>query len=267
MEVIPSLLTLRSGNGAGEFVLICERFLHFLAVGMCLVTFGNILLGCFFSVHCSQILPTVSYLACYKGHERLTVLSFVLYGLCLAVLFLGMHVRLYEKATRFERYLLLFLGLCIVGTVPTVGIIDELNGLYFAPIDFVHGYALYTLIVCSACWLYLGFSCLYDLRACFSVKEMDDLHSFLMSIIWLAGLTLLTVVQWQVGYSIYSNFWFNENTFALCEWVTIAQAVFIPAKCARLFGDLKISLSVQDFCLKREDVVSPVPEKYYSLEE
>ena len=267
MEVIPSLLTLRTGNGSVELLIVGERFLHFLAAGFCLVTFGNILLGCFFSVHCSQILPTVSYLACYKGHERLTVLAFVLYGLCLAVLFLGLHVRLYEKATRFERFLLLFLGLAIMGAMPAVGIIDELNGLYFAPIDFVHGYALYTLIVCCACWIYLGFSCLYDLRACFSGSEVNDLHSLLTSIIWLVVFTLLTVVQWQVGYSIYSNFWFNENAFALCEWATISQAAFLPAKFARLFGDLKVSLCVQDFCPKRDDEDSAAREKYYSLGE
>lgn len=265
MEVIPSLLTLRTGNGSVELQLFAERFLHFLAAAFCLVTFGNILLGCFFSLHCSQILPTVSYLACYKGHERLVVLSFVLYGLCLAVLFLGLHVRLYEKATWFERYLLLFLGLAIMGALPAVGIIDELNGLYFAPIDFVHGYVLYTLIVCCACWIYLSFSCIYDLRVGFSNTEVENMHSLLASIIWLVVFTFLTVVQWQVGYSIYSNFWFNENAFALFEWATISQAVFLPSKFARLFGDLKVSLYVQDFSPKSESEDSASLEKYYSL--
>lgn len=239
--------------------------MHFLAVAMCVFTFGNIFLGCLFSIHCSQILPTVSYLACYKGHERLVVFSFVIYGLSLAVLFLSMHVRLYEKATSFERYLLLFLGLCIMGSLPTTGIIDELNGLYFAPIDFIHGYVLYILIVCTACWLYLGFSCLWDLRAGFTTLENEDLQSLLRSIVWVVVLTFLTILQWQVGYSIYSNFWFNENAFAICEWLTIAKAVFLPAKFAKLLGNLKITLSVQDFC-KRGDSL-PAQESYSSLSE
>lgn len=225
-----------SVSGAGTM-----RLLALIMLGL---VFGNVLLSCMFSVPCSQLLPTISYLGCFPGHERLHVLSCVFFSLSLFLLYLGSFVRFTNLLPPFPLYTGLVLGLGITGLVNGITLVDEVNGLYFSPIDWMHDYMVVVLLLICGCYVYLTYGCLSDIKESMSLTEQNALISLRIRIGLTCAVLLLAVVEWQVAYSIYANSLFNETMQALCEWGAISLAVLLPVNFCRCLEGYKVTLAI-----------------------
>lgn len=237
-------LTWESSKGVLAVSVSGAGTMRLLALVMLGLVFGNVLLSCMFSIPCSQLLPTISYLGCFPGHERLHVLSCVFFSLSLFLLYLGSFVRLADLIPPFPLYTGLVLGLGITGLMTGITLVDEVNGLYFSPIDWMHDYMVVVLLLLCGCYVYLTYGCLSDIKDSMGPSEQNALISLRFRIGLTCAFLLLAVIEWQVAYSIYANSLFNESMQAICEWGTISLAVLLPVSFCRCLEGYKVALAI-----------------------
>jgi hypothetical protein len=237
-------LAWESSKGVLEVSLSGAGVMRLLARIMLGLVFGNVLLSCLFSIPCSQLLPTISYLGCFPGHERMHVFSCVFFSLSLFVLYLGPFVRLSNLIPPLPLYTSLVLGLGITGLLNAITIVDEVNGLYFSPIDWMHDYMVVFLLLVCGSYIYLAYGCLSDIQDSMCLSEQNAMVSLRFHIGITVAALLLAVIEWQVAYSVYANSLFNETMQALCEWGAISLAVLLPVSFCRCLEGYKITLAI-----------------------
>ena len=221
-----------------------EGTMRLLARVMLILLFGNVVLGCLFSMPCSQLLPTISYLGCFPGHERLHVFTCLFFSLCLLVLYTGAYIRLSPSTPCFALCTSLILGLGITVTLVVLTLIDEINGLYFSPLDWMHDYVLIILLLLCLCYIYLTYGCLGDIRDSMSAVEQTALRQLKRHIYYTLGAVSLAILEWQIAYSIYSNSLFNETFQAISEWLAISLSVFLPVRFCSCFENYRLTVSI-----------------------
>jgi hypothetical protein len=152
-------------------------------------------------------------------------------------------MRLKETASGMTKFVLFFLSLASDVLLLLIGIIDELNGLYFLILDDVHIFISLSFFVVTFAWAYLLLDEFNKLDLPFSETHALTVCNRLFNFIGIWG--IVTILQWHFAYTIYSNVFVNENTEALCEWILIIASAYSPYFLSKMFGNFRIIIEAE----------------------
>lgn len=192
-----------------------------------LLTF-NILWSCTSTFPCSHFLPTLSYLACYRGHDRLFTFTMTYWGVNLFIFtfFSFLH---FKTDSKLFNYSLIFSGFIISALQPCIAVIDEANTSYYAKIEKIHAVMMIILIFFILFWVFLTGN---SGKLSQGVRKYTNLMVFVGC--W-------SILQWF--YAEKQGLVFNYNIEAVSEWLAVTLAVFCPCVYASSYGALRIKTS------------------------
>lgn len=232
-------------GGRATYALNIPKLMFLLAILELAMVLGNLALACSTNFSCRQFLPTLGYLGCFRGHDRLFIVSCTYYGLVLPLLFVGAycHFRVIDSDSR--RYAMLVMGLTICGLLPLIALTDEVNGVHILPLESMNSFFSSIFVILSVIWLFLGYGSVVKLLPSLNANERAWLFRLKLLLFLIGGLVVLAAVEWHYSYTVYSNNFLNENIEATCEWLIVCIAIFIPAVFAQFFRNYTLNFSVK----------------------
>lgn len=185
--------------------------------------FINVFWSCQDTFDCMTFWPTISYVGCFRGHDRLFNLALAYFAVWLCLFIPCVLACVAEHSGRCTKWFLGVGGLLLSVTLPWASIIDEANSSHIAPLEKIHVGIVTGIVIGGLIWSIVA------VKAASRTKGKDDQVSFLKSY-WLFSVVMLAfaVYEWKYAYSDQANWWVNENVEALCEWTIVTLAVFFP---------------------------------------
>lgn len=216
---------------------------YFLVAGvvMELLIFLNLLWSCSRTFDCRSFWPTISYLGCYKGHDRVYNLSAGLYSFVLMSFFLSASLNYRPYLNQALNRFMLLLGVGISMLFPAVTIIDEANSSYYVQTELVHYILMKILLTLGFSWVF--FSVMVIGRIKLEPAE-EEWNSFLKKYILLGvAMACLSIYEWNNANLDPKTWWMNENVEALTEWFAVTLCIFAPFFYSMTFPSCSLSLS------------------------
>ncbi|CAG9331463.1 unnamed protein product [Blepharisma stoltei] len=201
------------------------------SITFCII-FSSILFGCMFSFRCSRYYPTISYLLSFRNHDRWIVFGITFYVSLLPLLFMSVTSKLANSITTYISWKMNIFGICGCCAILATGIIDEINGLYFLPLDTAHPFITVTGYLFLSLWMYAALFGFENIQL--DLNEKTWLRRCRRSVLICHILFAITAFEWHFAYTIYSNFLVNEVVEALCEWSLVTLAISLPYQISKV---------------------------------
>jgi hypothetical protein len=201
-------------------------FLDKCSWGVLASLYLNLVGICTFTITCSSYIPTVSYLASFRNHDVLIVLTWSFYFFSLLPLFAAFNTKISKVVNKEELFIMIVFEIAILVLGLTCGLIDEINGIEFNPIDNLHVYLSFALSSILFFWVYYA---LHFLERTFLVIEQKKMISFCWKyyqFMWL--LYLLTLLEWHFAYTTYNGLLANTLLESVFEWALISLSLRFP---------------------------------------
>ena len=220
-----------------------DRFFHFGSILVLALLYLNLFSSCLFTISCESFFPTLSYLATFRTHDAVVLIALTLQSFLLVVLFIAFHACVDENLGREDYYFMKIQEYAIVVLTVLVGIIDESSGIDFNPVDDVHRFLSFPLCAVGCLWSYWALQFLKKQNS----NQTQQAELKIASTVHTLGLVFsaLTIIEWEMAYTIYNNIIFNHIAESCCEWILITLAVRFPYHLCRLM-DCKVFLTVHE---------------------
>ena len=135
-----------------------HSFVSKTTIGILGLLYLNFLSVCIFTISCSSYIPTLSYLASFRTHDVSVVLTLTFFAFSLVPVFFSWHIKTQGKLSLEELIFMILLEIAIIVLCITDGLIDEVNGIEFNPVDNLHQFLSFTLCLVSIIWVYYALS-------------------------------------------------------------------------------------------------------------
>lgn len=200
--------------------------------------FTNLLWSCYSTFDCWEFWPTISYMACYRGHDRLFNFTITLAACVMPVFFVCCFFAYAKNENLLVKVWYLLLGILISLALPFIGLIDEANSSHILPLQRIHLAIMIGIICAVVLWVLLTIDFMKNLQ----YKELQRNYKFIHQYVFV-GFTLLflTVIQWYFAYQEDSHWWATQNIEAAFEWGTVTMTVFLPYVFSLGFPELSLS--------------------------
>ncbi|OMJ80402.1 hypothetical protein SteCoe_19356 [Stentor coeruleus] len=209
-----------------SFLLPTSQFFFISGCIMELLLAINIIWSCSSTFTCSEFLPTISYLTCYRGHDRLFCVTMVYWCFILLLFSIISYLNL-KTDSYYTNVFMLLIGIVIALINPALAVLDEANTSYYVKTEKVHAGLMIGLILASLVWLYI---------TTLSSKLTQFVHKYII-----VGLVLLLWSMAQWFYAERGGVVFNYFVEAVSEWIVVTLAVFIPYVYAGCFENVSVS--------------------------
>lgn len=183
----------------------------------------NIIWSCSVTFPCFDFLPTISYLACFRGHDRLFTFTMTLWSGNLMMFSVLAYIH-YRGSNQVFNKIFILISFCICLIQPGIAILDEANTSYFVKIEKIHLGLMIGMFIGSMVWVYL---------TSLGKGMRSSLRHYINLLIFSSCLSFL---QWF--YEEKDSFWFNYKLEAVSEWITVTLAVFTPYMYSKEFGNV-----------------------------
>ncbi|CAG9315986.1 unnamed protein product [Blepharisma stoltei] len=217
------------------FFLIASLIMEFLLV-------FNIFWSCRDTFDCSTFWPTLSYLACFRGHDRLFNFTLTYFTAILPVFLIISYTHFSHIYGRCFNFCFISLGILITFTLPFISMIDEANSSHIMPLEKIHIGIMTWFIAGVLIWIYMSMLCMRKINI---PADRIEWKGFLEKYLTF-GITMLgfNIYEYFFAYSKNANWWVNQNVEAVCEWTVISMAVFLPYVYSLAFPNLRISFKM-----------------------
>jgi hypothetical protein len=198
---------------------------------------------CTFTFSCADYVPTVSYLASFRNHDVLIVLTFCLFFFSLVPLFLSFNVKVARVLNKEELTIMSLFELGIIVLGITCGLVDEINAIEFNPVDNLHVFLSFALSSLAFFWVYYA---LHFLERTFLVMEQKKMITFCWRFFKvLLLLYVVTLLQWHFAYTTYNGLLANTLIESICEWALITLSIRFPVYFSQII-DYSLSIYQED---------------------
>ena len=194
----------------------------------------NLVCLCSYSISCKNYYPTISFLATFRVHDLVVLLSLSLFAVSLIPVFVAIHVKAASILTLDDSIFLLILELGIFILTLTVGIIDESNGIEFNIMDFFHVFVSFLLSSLSVVYIY---SVLYYLgQGRLTSEESQSLKTCRRLFVVGCLLLVFTSLQWLFAYTELNSWLFNTYLETAGEWTLVTLTMRFPVHISQVLG-------------------------------
>ncbi|CAG9315753.1 unnamed protein product [Blepharisma stoltei] len=202
----------------------------------------NIIWSCVSTFDCSIFWPTVSYLACFRGHDRLFNFTMAFYAFITGLFFITAHVHFFKIYTPRLKLFYTLLSAGIVLAFPFISMIDEGNSSHVVPLEKIHYWIMIGFICGVLAWIYMSLLCI---NAISIPKENLIWKDFLLKYLAIGfAILLVNLYEYKYAYTEQANWFTNQNVEAACEWMVISMTVFLPFIYSLVFPSVRLRVKV-----------------------
>ena len=237
-KLTPALLSHTFQSGKSVVTLSLPRLYIALAALMAAFTLGNLTIACSTQFQCGKFLPTPGYLGCFRGHDRIFIMSCTYYALVLPMLFIGVVAQVRTSASGWERAALIGTSLAVTVMMPLCAMTDEVTSTHLLPFEAIYTVSGYLLSLSALLWLLLAYHCLSRDQAVFTIRERTwyrALQLLVLFVLVLAAIVLINVVR--------SKPIVSDLVESLCEWALALAGIATPVVVGQLVRGLHLSFS------------------------
>lgn len=203
------------------------RTLLLTSVAVIVLVFGNLAAACALTFDCERFLPTISYTAAYRWHDRFAAVAFSTYACALSIFFGAVYCNNLIKTSKIISKAQLGCGLCVSLGLVLLSLFDEVESIVFLALGF-HG-----MIVCMTVGSMAGWLILQVLAE----PEATKFNNYVTFTLAMLGLTLV-----ESCFSGSHSFLLNCNLEALCEWTTALALMGLPPVYFSLHTELQCEI-------------------------
>jgi hypothetical protein len=236
--------SISADRGKSSVTITASGLLLFAGLKMMTLIILNILWSCTETFDCTTFWPTVSYLSCFRGHDRLSNYTMTFWSVVLFFFFGGTWTAYKEVMGTWSHRLMMLISVVLTLGLPFLVIIDEANSSHIAPLEKIHYILTVGYMTLAMLWIFISLEAIWKLEGKMN-RAQKEWTSFLKKYI-LFGLIMLgfNVFEWLYAYTESANWWINENVEGLCEWTVICLAVFLPFFYSLTFNRYEIRFTV-----------------------
>lgn len=219
-------------------------FFFMNAVFMEIMLAIDIIWSCTSTFDCRSFWPTISYIATFRGHDRLLNFSTSYYMVVLFLFLMTTMTNYAEHCSRWINRIMLFLGITVCCLLPSISVLDETNNFQFVTTEKIHLKLMGTLISAGALWIYLSLRIMNSMKF---PKREEEWHDFLIKyIVFGHVMAIFTAFEWFYVNTSNKHWWINENVEALCEWTVVTMCVFGPFFYTLTFPNCSIAITANE---------------------
>ena len=126
-----------------------SRFMNVSSGVILLLFYLNFASVCTLTISCASYIPTFSYLGTFRTHDTVTVLGLTFFAFLMIPIFISWHIKTQGILSLEDSLFMIFLEFSIFLLTIMDGLIDEVNGVDFNPIDNMHQFLSFTLCLIS----------------------------------------------------------------------------------------------------------------------
>jgi hypothetical protein len=234
-----------SKRGRATYTLNIPKLMFVLCLLMLVLVYLNITLACLTNFNCATFLPTLAYLGCFRGHDRLFIVSCTYFALVLSLLYLGAYCHFRHIASDTQRYAMLILGLSSCAILPIMALVDEVNSAHVIPLEPIFSFLSVTFVLVNIAWATLAFLSIRKMQSSLNIHERRWYRVLQVIVTLTVSLAILDIIEWNYAYSIYTNFLLNENAEAVCEWALVTLGIISPAIFSQFYRGYVLTFSVK----------------------
>ena len=197
---------------------------------------GNLVLACSTQFQCVKYLPTPGYLGCFRGHDRVFIMSCTYYALILPLVFTGVYSQTRTSATPLDQWLLLGTAIGITCLLPLTALMNEVTSEHFLPFEAIYEWTSRCIVLFAFLWLLTAYKCLSRDQSIFTAREKAWYSWLRMVIFLLFALLFLAILTNYLSI-------LSPLSESMCEWVLCFLSIWAPAVLAQLVRGLHLSFS------------------------
>lgn len=234
----------RQKEGKSILSVNIPKIMFIFSILMLLMVYANLFLACSTNFTCSVFLPTLTYIGCFRGHDRIFIVSCTFYSLILTFLYSGAYYHFASSLSDIQKMFLRYSGLISCVILPFIGLTDEVNGVHMIPLEPIYSFLSASFLILNVLWSGLVFFLIYNSRSSLNLQENRwfCILSFMLSSF--AIMFMVTLIEWNWAYSTYSNSLLNENVEAMCEWALVTIAILLPPVFCQFFRGFFLTFAV-----------------------
>lgn len=226
-----------------------------------LLLFSNLSIACLTNFTCSKFIPSPGYLGCFRGYDRVFIVSCTLFSFTLPLFYGSAYINFRARLSEVKKKVFIALSVTSSICLPLLSLTDEVIGVHAIPLIKIYN-------LCSSCFI------VSNLIICYLIyKEISNfqvsLKEYERKWLWvLRGILLIVILlilfdclQWKYAYSEYHGEFFNENAQSKTEWLLTAIGLFLPPLFSVFFRDSNVhfSLKLPESAAYNEIELSGVP--------
>ena len=226
------------------YLLNVPKLIIYLCVLMLIATLANIILACATNFSCGQFLPTLNYLGCFRGHDRVYIVTCTYFACVLAIFFIGAYLRFKTLASKEMNIIITGLSCLITLILPLVALTDEVNGVHYLPLETIQVFLANLFTILSIMWTVLSYRVISRHSNALNSDETAWLLRLRVMIIYMSVMIVVLLIERQFCYSEYANAFLNEQAESVVEWILVCNGILMPIFFAQFFRRFNISFSI-----------------------
>ena len=128
-----------------------------LCSGLIGLNFLNLAAACGTAFTCFRFTPSLDYLGCFRGHDRIYMVACVYTAIILGLLFFGAYNRFRNLYGPEMQTVMIGVKLSIIILLPFIGYTNEVNAEHFMSFEIAHNLLLKLFMILCAVWVLMHY--------------------------------------------------------------------------------------------------------------
>ena len=207
--------------------------------------YSNLTVACMTNFTCGKFLPTPDYLGCFRGFDRLHIVTATYAAVVFGVVLVGVMSRVRVVVGGVRRGIMLVTGLCVFLSLPLSSLTDEVNAVHTLPMDKLHSIFNRSLCVAGPVWALATYSSISLLHSMLNATEKRWFFLLRVTVIAMGAMGIAAILEAQFAYSVYTSKYINENVESGLEWALAGLSLALLAILSQFTRGFALRFSIQ----------------------
>jgi len=239
------VLSFSTKSGRSLSALNLTKVVPACAVLGLVLLYANLIVACMTNFTCGKFLPTPDYLGCFRGFDRLHIVTATYAAVVFGVVLVGVLSRVRAVIGGVRRALMLVAGLCVFLSLPLSSLTDEVNAVHSLPMEKLHSLFNRSLCLAVPVWLLVTYSCISLLHSMLNSVEKRWFLVLRCMVLGMGGMGVAAALETKFAYSAYTSKYINENVESGLEWALAGLGFALLAVLSQFTRGFALRFSVQ----------------------
>ena len=181
-------------KGYNNLILNLPKLMILLCSGLIGLNFLNLAAACGTAFTCSRFTPSLDYLGCFRGHDRIYMVACVYTAIILGFLFFGTYNRFRNLYGNEIQTAMIGTKLAIIILLPFIGYTNEVNAEHFISFEMAHNLLLKLFMLLCAFWVIMHYRTIKKIQSKLNKGENNWFTILFVSMIVMVGLGVLLMI-------------------------------------------------------------------------
>lgn len=239
------VLSFSTKSGRSLSALNLTKVIPVCALLGLVLLYANLVVACMTNFTCERFLPTPDYLGCFRGFDRLHIVTATYAAVVFGVVLVGVMSRVRAVVGGTRRAIMLVTGVCVFLSLPLSSLTDEVNAVHSFPMEKTHSLMNRSLLVAGPIWVLAAYSSISLLHSMLNSVEKRWFLVLRILVVGMGAMGIAAILEAQFAYSAYTSKYVNENVESGLEWALAGLSWVLLAVLSQFTRGFALRFSVQ----------------------